>query len=131
MNSPDLSTLPDAELRLSADDADLADLCGNPRVHVQPAIVAIPTTEHSCRAGCIVTIARGEPCVSMTIRKPTGGFTIYFHIGCAPDWIPVKPLRQDRALRYISKTFAKKKRATDIPKAAWCVLTAILVEANS
>lgn len=115
----------------AADERALMDIIDNPNLRIREVVVCIPTTRHSCDAQCGVSIERGEPCVTLRVDKPTGGFCRYWHEGHQPAELEVKPLRQDRALRYISKTFAKKKRAADIPKAAWCVLTAILVEANS
>jgi hypothetical protein len=117
----------------AAEESQLLRIAANPNLRIKEIVVCIPTTKHSCDAQCGVVIERGEPCVSLRVDKPTGSFCRYWHLSCAPAEMQpeIKPLRQDRALRYLAQTFAKKKRTSDVPKAAWCVLTAILVEANS
>lgn len=105
-------------------DEALMRLADNRRLRVQDPVVAIPTKTHSCEARCGAQIVRGEPCVSLTIRKPSASFTNRWHLACAPASLSPRPLPERRALRYLSRALSAPT-VDAVPEVAWTVLATL------
>lgn len=105
--------------------ADLADMEGNARIIKQPAIVAIPTKSHPCKA-CGETIPARVACVSRSQLTKHRKWTWHFHLACAP--FPAKPLSERRALRWLAEVLRAARTTGDVPEAAWEVLGALRSE---
>ena len=118
--APVSATLTEADREALHHDLDAWE--ANPRVRKFAPVVAIPTAPHKCRACCAIIPAR-TPCVSRTMKKPTGAWNFYFCLPCSPFTVSeVRPLADRRALRWAAGEVARARSVAEVPAIVWRVL---------